>query len=99
VLFLPGGKSRCRYATQVTLTQHVIATSLAESLKQTKASKGLRTRTTRVRPNEADLYAVARRYYGDPSRAGDIARANFKGGNPLSLGARLTAGTQLRMPA
>jgi nucleoid-associated protein YgaU len=52
-----------------------------------------------VRPNEPDLYDVARRYYGDPSRASDIARANFKGGNPLSLGARLTAGTQLRMPA
>jgi hypothetical protein len=99
VLFLPGGKSRCRYTTQVTLTQHVIATSLVESLTQTKATKGLQAKTTSVRPNEVTLTDVARRYYNDPSRASDIARANFKNGNPLMLGARLTPGTQLRMPA
>lgn len=98
-IYLPGGKSRCRYVTGLTLTQHAVATSLAETLRETKASKGLRTRTTRVRSNEADLFAVARRYYGDPSRASDIARANFSGGHPLTLGGRLTAGTQLRMPA
>lgn len=98
-LYLPGGRSRCRYATTVTLTQNVTAQVLAESLRETKASKGLRTRTTRVRSTEPDLFAVARRYYGDPSRASDIARANFKGGHPLALGARLTPGTQLRMPA
>lgn len=93
VQHLTGGKERCRYVTAITLTQHVAGDVLNENLKGSKAQKGLRTRTTRVQSNEDDLYAVARRYYGDPSRATDIARANF-----LYLGSRLTAGKALRMP-
>lgn len=99
VLFLPGGKSRCRYSTTLTLTQHVTPDTLTETLKQTKSSSGLQTRTTRVQPGETTLYDVARRYYHNPARASEIAQANFKNGRPLSLGSKLTAGTQLRMPA
>jgi nucleoid-associated protein YgaU len=99
VLFLSGGKRRCRYETEITLTQHVTADSLNETLRQTKAARGLKTRTTRVKSGEQTLYDVARRYYGDPSRASDIARANFKGGRQLALGSLLTVGRSLRMPA
>jgi hypothetical protein len=78
----PGRQRRCRYETEITLTQHVTANSLNETLRQTKAARGLKTRTTRVKAGEETLYDVARRYYGDPSRASDIARANFKNGGP-----------------
>lgn len=98
-IYLPEGKVRCRYATDLTLTQHAVASSLEETLRQTKASRGLRTKTTRVKPGEETVTDVARRYYGDPSRASDIARANFKNGRPLALGDLLKVGTQLRMPA
>jgi hypothetical protein len=82
------------------LTQHVTANSLNETLRQTKAARGLKTRTTRVKAGEETLYDVARRYYGDPSRASDIARGELQaGGRPLALGALLKTGTQLRMPA
>lgn len=94
---LPSGE-RCRYVTTLTLTQNVKAAALEESLHQTSASKGIKTRTTKVRPGE-DLYAVARRFYGDPSRASDIARSNFQGGRPLRLGQTLKAGMTLRMPS
>lgn len=98
LLFLRGGKERCRYATTITLTQHVNPADLEESLHATKASRGIRTRTTRVRPGE-DLFAVARRFYGDPSRASDVARANFSNGQPLRLGQTLPTGKLLRMPS
>jgi hypothetical protein len=98
LLFLTGGKQRCRYATTLTFTQHVDANELEQSLHATKASKGIRTRYTRVKAGE-DLFAVARRFYGDPSRASDVARANFQGGKPLRMGQILTVGLRLRMPS
>lgn len=97
--YMSDGKRRSRYATRITLTQASEASKLNESLKATKRAKGLKTRTTKVRPGESDLYAVARRYYGDPSRASDISRANPGKSGPLPLGTKLKAGTTLRMPS
>lgn len=99
VLFVPGGKHRCRYATTLTLTQHVDSAELDETLRATGASRGLRTRTTKVRPGENDLFTVARRVYGNPGRASDIAQANFSNGAHLRLGMRLRVGQTLRIPA
>lgn len=98
LLFLPGGQQRSRYVATLTFTQHVDANELEENLRATRAARGIRTRTTRVREGE-DLYAVARRFYRNPARASDIAQANFQNGRPLRLGQKLKAGTLLRMPS
>lgn len=88
-----GSGDRCRYVTTLVLTQNVTDRVLIESLKATSKSKGLKTRETTVRAGEDSLYDVARRYYKDPSRASDIARANN-----LHLGKKLSKGLTLRMP-
>jgi hypothetical protein len=87
------GAQRCRYFTTVSLVQRVTDRVLVESLKATSKSKGVKSRTITVRAGEEWLFEVARRAYGDPSRAADIATANN-----LHLGKKLRAGTELRLP-
>lgn len=93
------GKNRTRYATKLTFTQQAEADKLNATLRATKKSQKIRTRKTKVRAGERDLYAVARRYYGDPSRASDISRANPTKSGPLPLGTTLKPGTTLKMPS
>lgn len=85
-----------RYETTLRLQQHVTDTALSESLQ--KAGKGITNRKHRVNQGEDSLYDVALHEYGDPSKAGDIAAANPRGGVPMPLGTRLTRGTILRLP-
>ena len=92
LLFLSSGK-RCRYVTTVHLIQHVTDQQLVESLKPSKAARGISTRTHTVKAGEDDLYDVARNVYGNPMRASDIATANR-----LRLGARLKVNQRLRLP-
>jgi hypothetical protein len=91
---------RTRLAVDVTLVQNVTDRLLTESLGRDRAkTKGIANRRTTVRTGEDSLYDVARRVYGDPSRAGDIARANSVRGVPLRLGMRLKPGYGLRLPS
>lgn len=85
------------YVAAVTLVQHVADRELAESLGRLNRrgrGKGISNRTVKVRQGEDSFYDISRRVYdGDPSRATDIARANGR-----RIGARLRAGTSLRIP-
>lgn len=90
----PGG-DRVRFVATVRLVQHVTDELLKESLAAFRSrGKGLRNRSTRVKPGENSLYDVSRRVYGDPSRASDIARAN----PGTYLGMRLKVHRKLRLP-
>lgn len=84
-----------RIAVWVTLTlmQQVTDTLLGETLRTGKGAKGLTRKRTTVRAGETSLHDVARRVYGDPFRAGDIATENR-----LRIGARLRTGQSLRLP-
>lgn len=90
----PGNGQRVRVWLTVTLIQHVTDTLLAETVRRGKAAKGLTKNRTTVRTGESTLYDVARRVYGDPFRAGDIAAAN----PGIRLGQRLRPGRTLRLP-
>lgn len=87
---------RWRFCVTVTLIQRVTDQVLAESLKAVlpaKRSRGVVNRSTRVKAGEDSVYDVARRVYGDPSRASDIARAN----PGIRLGSKLRVGLRLRL--
>lgn len=92
-IYLPGGLERCRFACTVTLIQHVTDKQLAESIRRGKRAAGLRSRKVRAREGDY-LTDIARREFGDPGRAGDIARAN----PGLRIGQRLKAGQTVRLP-
>lgn len=92
-LWTDDGDQRTRIVVDVELTHHVAPDELDQDLGPVKAQEGIATRTTHVKAGEDDLYAVARRYYHDPSRASDVARANH-----IQLGTKLKPGRRLRMP-
>lgn len=90
--YLPDGRRSRMYCT-VNLIQHVTDRLLAESIRDGKRAKGIRNRQTTARAGE-DLYDVARRVFGDPSRASDIAKAN----PGVRLGQRFKKPRKLRLP-
>lgn len=92
-IYLPGGNARCRFVCTVTLIQHVTDKQLGESIRRGKRAQGIASRKTKARAGEY-LTDVARREFGDPGRAGDIARAN----PGIRLGQRLKAGQTVRLP-
>lgn len=62
-----------RLAITVTLVEHTTDKLLAQTLTGGPGVRG--TRLVRTRAGDT-LYDLARRYYGDPSRASDIQKAN-----------------------
>lgn len=86
-----GGDPQILYVATVTLTQHVRNEVL---ILDGKSAEGLRNRKTSVRKGETSFYDVAKRVYGERSRAKDIVRAN----PGMRLGQKLKAGDDLRLP-
>lgn len=88
--YLPDGR-RERFAFTLHLIEHVTDRQLARSIV---GGKGLRAvRTTRTRQGET-LYDIARRAYGDPSRASDLQKANPQ----TRFGQVFRAGVKLKLP-
>jgi hypothetical protein len=83
------------YVCTVRLVQRVADDPIPESRAVRGRGRGITNRRTTVQTGETSFYDVARRVYGDPSRAADIARANPGVG---WLGSRLRKGTELRLP-
>jgi LysM domain len=97
--YTAGGKDCTLYVATVRLVQHVVDRVLAESLRAVSPAnreRGIRNRTITVKAGETSLYDVAKRVYGDPQKAADIANANP--GRSLRLGSRLKPGMRLRVP-
>lgn len=84
---------RVRYAVDVHLIERTWDDLLVSAQQiPTSEQTGLLTRTTTVKKGE-DIYDVARRAYGDPGRAVEIARANT-----IPLTSKLKVGQRLRLP-
>jgi hypothetical protein len=98
ILYTGDGERRL-YVANVTLQERVVDQQLAESLTAVSPvgrPTGIRNRTITVRTGEDTLYDVARRVFGNPQKAADIANANPA--LRLRLGSRLRPGQKLRVP-
>jgi phage tail protein X len=86
-----GDGRRERFACVLHLIENVVDRQLAQTITGGKGIRG--RRTVRARKGET-LYDVARRIYGDPSRASDLQKAN----PALRFGQALKAGQKIRVP-